>query len=236
MGRPRGAARRDVERAAPPPLSDRPIRVLRPASHTLPDLLDELAARQPEHELIVDATGRVRLGYAEARARARRLARGLVRLGVRRGDRVALLMTNRPEWLLDRLRGDAARRGPGADQHLVAAARARVRARPLRGVGLAARAALREPGLPGRARRHGRRGLRAAAASPAPGGVRRRGGQRAGRRAPVARGPRGAGRGRERRRASTPPSGRSPRTTWRTSSTPRGRRRLPRGCSSPTAG
>ena len=72
----------------------------RPASHTLPDLLDELAARQPEHELIVDATGRVRLGYAETRARARRLARGLVRLGVRRGDRVALLMTNRPEWLL----------------------------------------------------------------------------------------------------------------------------------------
>jgi len=41
--------------------------VLRPASHTLPALLDELATRQPEHELIVDATGRVRLGYAETR-------------------------------------------------------------------------------------------------------------------------------------------------------------------------
>ncbi|HEX5530831.1 MAG TPA: AMP-binding protein [Methylomirabilota bacterium] len=74
--------------------------MLRPQSRTIPDLLDELAARQPEHELVVDATGRVRLGYAETRARARRLARGLARLGVRRGDRVALLMTNRPEWLL----------------------------------------------------------------------------------------------------------------------------------------
>jgi fatty-acyl-CoA synthase len=74
--------------------------VLRPQSRTIPDLLDELAARQPEHELVVDATGRARLGYAETRARARRLARGLARLGVRRGDRVALLMTNRPEWLL----------------------------------------------------------------------------------------------------------------------------------------
>ena len=71
----------------------------RPASHTLPDLLDELAARQPEHELLVDATGGVRWSYAETRARARRLARGLLRLGVRRGDRVALLMSNRPEWL-----------------------------------------------------------------------------------------------------------------------------------------
>ncbi|MEX2222303.1 MAG: AMP-binding protein [Candidatus Rokuibacteriota bacterium] len=70
----------------------------RPASRTLPDLLDELAARQPGHELIVG--GRERLSYAETRARARRLARGLRRLGVAAGDRVALVMTNRPEWLL----------------------------------------------------------------------------------------------------------------------------------------
>ena len=71
----------------------------RPDSHTIPDLLDELAARQPDHELVVDESGQVRWRYAETRARARDLARGLVRLGVRRGDRVALLMTNRPEWL-----------------------------------------------------------------------------------------------------------------------------------------
>jgi fatty-acyl-CoA synthase len=69
-----------------------------PTSHTLPDLLDELAARQPEHELIV-GDGQ-RLSYAQTRARARRLAKGLRRLGVARGDRVALVMTNRPEWLL----------------------------------------------------------------------------------------------------------------------------------------
>jgi fatty-acyl-CoA synthase len=41
-----------------------------------------------------------RWSYAETRARARELARGLYRLGVRRGDMVALLMNNRPEWLL----------------------------------------------------------------------------------------------------------------------------------------
>ena len=69
-----------------------------PRSRTLPDLLDEIAARDPAHEFIV--SGAERLSYGEARARARQLAKGLLRLGVRRGDKVALLMSNRPEWLL----------------------------------------------------------------------------------------------------------------------------------------
>jgi fatty-acyl-CoA synthase len=74
--------------------------VNRPVARTLPDLLDELAARQPGHEFIVGGSGAERLSYAETRARVRRLAKGLLRLGVQRGDMVALLMTNRPEWLL----------------------------------------------------------------------------------------------------------------------------------------
>ena len=69
-----------------------------PRSRTLPDLLDEITARDPGHELIVG--GGERLSYAETRERARRLAKGLRRLGIRRGDTVALLMGNRPEWLV----------------------------------------------------------------------------------------------------------------------------------------
>jgi fatty-acyl-CoA synthase len=69
-----------------------------PRSRTLPALLDEMAARQPSREFIVG--GGARLTYAEARARARQLAKGLWRRGVGPGDRVALLMNNRPEWLL----------------------------------------------------------------------------------------------------------------------------------------
>ncbi|HSB42092.1 MAG TPA: AMP-binding protein [Methylomirabilota bacterium] len=69
-----------------------------PASRTLPDLLEELAARQPDREFVVG--GGQRLSYAQTRDGARRLARGLRRLGVARGDRVALVMTNRPEWVL----------------------------------------------------------------------------------------------------------------------------------------
>ena len=69
-----------------------------PRSRTLPQLLDEMASRQPQREFIVGAE--TRLSYAETRARVRRLAQGLYRLGVRRGEKVALLMNNRTEWLL----------------------------------------------------------------------------------------------------------------------------------------
>ena len=69
-----------------------------PRSRTLPDLLDEITARDPAREFVVG--GAERLTYGQFRAKARDLARGFHRLGVRRGDKVALLMNNRPEWLL----------------------------------------------------------------------------------------------------------------------------------------
>ena len=69
-----------------------------PRSRTLPDLLDEMAARDPAREFVVG--GSARLTYGQFRTKARDLARGFHRLGVRHGDKVALLMNNRPEWLL----------------------------------------------------------------------------------------------------------------------------------------
>ena len=69
-----------------------------PRSRTAPDLLDEMAERHPGAEFVVG--GGRRLRYREFRAEARRFARGLHALGVRRGDKVAILMGNRPEWLI----------------------------------------------------------------------------------------------------------------------------------------
>jgi fatty-acyl-CoA synthase len=69
-----------------------------PRSRTLPDLLDEMAERYPEREAVVAADAR--LTYAAYRARVRELAKGLHRLGVRPGEKVALIMGNRLEWLL----------------------------------------------------------------------------------------------------------------------------------------
>lgn len=69
-----------------------------PASRTIPDLIDELARRYPEREAVVGAGERYT--YGQLRSEVRRLARGLHALGVRRGDKVAILMGNRPEWLI----------------------------------------------------------------------------------------------------------------------------------------
>ena len=69
-----------------------------PDAKTIPDLLDELADRYPDHEALVG--GETRLSYRALRGEVRRLAKGLHALGVRRGDKVGLLMGNRPEWLL----------------------------------------------------------------------------------------------------------------------------------------
>jgi acyl-CoA synthetase (AMP-forming)/AMP-acid ligase II len=67
----------------------------RPVSRTLGDLVDEMAARRPAAEAIVfrDAL----LDYAALKTRADAFARSLLAVGVQHGDRVALLVTNRPE-------------------------------------------------------------------------------------------------------------------------------------------
>ena len=70
----------------------------RPRSRTLGGLLDEMAAARPHAEAVVFRDQR--LSYAELRARADELARALLALGIRKGDRVALLLPNRPEWLV----------------------------------------------------------------------------------------------------------------------------------------
>ena len=72
--------------------------VAMPRARTVPGLLAELSARYPDLEFVVG--GARRLTYREFRAEARRFARGLHALGVRRGDKVAILMGNRPEWLI----------------------------------------------------------------------------------------------------------------------------------------
>jgi len=69
-----------------------------PRARTLGDLLDEVATARPAAEAIVFRGER--LSYAQWRAQSTALARALLALGVRRGDRVAVLLPNRPEWLV----------------------------------------------------------------------------------------------------------------------------------------
>src|SRR5690348_2028091 len=68
-----------------------------PYSRTLDDLLFEQAARYAERPAVIAANGA--LSYADLLDRAARVAASLREYGVVRGDRVALLINNRPEWL-----------------------------------------------------------------------------------------------------------------------------------------
>jgi fatty-acyl-CoA synthase len=68
-----------------------------PFSRTLFDLVCEQAERYPDREAVA-GNGR-RLTYTQLRDSAMRVAGGLQALGLRRHDRVGLLLNNRPEWL-----------------------------------------------------------------------------------------------------------------------------------------
>jgi fatty-acyl-CoA synthase len=70
----------------------------RPVSRTLGGLVDELAVAMPAAEAVVFRGER--LTYAELKSRVDEFAKALLAVGVRRGDRVALLITNRAEWIV----------------------------------------------------------------------------------------------------------------------------------------
>jgi len=57
------------------------------------------AARQPDHEALVDVPSGRRYTYAELLQWSRRVARGLVAAGVDKGDRVGIWSPNCPEWV-----------------------------------------------------------------------------------------------------------------------------------------
>jgi fatty-acyl-CoA synthase len=71
---------------------------MRPRSRTLGGLLDALAATRPDADAVVFRGER--LTFAALRERADALAKALLAAGVSQGDRVAVLLPNRPEWLL----------------------------------------------------------------------------------------------------------------------------------------
>jgi fatty-acyl-CoA synthase len=67
-------------------------------TRTIPLLMKEQARRFAANEALVDGTRRYT--YAQLYDETNKVARSLVAIGVARGDRVAILMGNRAEWLL----------------------------------------------------------------------------------------------------------------------------------------
>lgn len=71
---------------------------MKPKSRTLGGLLDELADRYGQKDVLLFQEEQ--LTFNQFRERVDNLAKGLQDLGVRHGDRVAILMGNRPEWII----------------------------------------------------------------------------------------------------------------------------------------
>jgi len=69
-----------------------------PTGRTIPAFLDEFATKYPDRPALVD--GERAYTFRSLRDSAQELARSLIALGVRKSDKVAILMGNRAEWVL----------------------------------------------------------------------------------------------------------------------------------------
>ena len=67
---------------------------------TVGQLLTRLAASLPDHRALVYADRGLSFTFSELEIEARLIACGLLGIGVRRGDRVAVWATNVPEWII----------------------------------------------------------------------------------------------------------------------------------------
>lgn len=78
--------------------SDQPL-----IGETIGDLFDNVAARFPHNEALIARHQGLRYTYAQLKAEVNRCARGLIALGVLKGERVGIWSPNRAEWLITQL-------------------------------------------------------------------------------------------------------------------------------------
>ncbi len=67
---------------------------------TIGGLLDDIAKRYPDRDALVYWERGIRHSWQEFNALCRRLAKGLLKLGVKKGDNVAIWAYNVPEWVM----------------------------------------------------------------------------------------------------------------------------------------
>ena len=69
-------------------------------THTVGALLDDMARRYPDNEALVYHERGLRYTYREFNEVCRRVAKGLLKLGVKKGDNVSIWAYNVPEWVI----------------------------------------------------------------------------------------------------------------------------------------
>ncbi|WP_102265098.1 AMP-binding protein [Mesobacillus jeotgali] len=68
--------------------------------YTVGELLEVQAKKYPEHEAVVYADRDLRMNYKEFNMLCRKAARGLMSLGVKKGEHIAAWSSNTPEWVV----------------------------------------------------------------------------------------------------------------------------------------
>ena len=67
---------------------------------TVGGLLDDIAGRFPDNEALVYVERGLRYSYREFNERCRQVAKGLLRMGVKKGDHLSIWAYNVPEWVV----------------------------------------------------------------------------------------------------------------------------------------
>ena len=67
---------------------------------TIGDLLDRQAARFGERDALIHVEHGVRFSYAAFRDECNRVAKGMLALGIGKGDHIGIWATNYPEWVV----------------------------------------------------------------------------------------------------------------------------------------
>ncbi|MEI6826712.1 MAG: AMP-binding protein [Desulfuromonadales bacterium] len=69
-------------------------------THTVGSLLDDMARRYPDNEALIYHERSLRYTYKQFNDTCRQVAKGLLALGIKKGDNVAIWAYNVPEWVL----------------------------------------------------------------------------------------------------------------------------------------
>src|SRR5437763_10332836 len=65
---------------------------------TIGDLFDQTVEKYPDHPALVSRQQSIRLNYRELQAQVNQCAKGLMHLGLQKGQRIGIWSPNRAEW------------------------------------------------------------------------------------------------------------------------------------------
>ncbi len=76
---------------------------MRAVQKTIGEMISKCARTYPNHEALIHTDVRVRYNYSLLLWEVERAAKGLIKMGIEKGDRVALWSPNIPEWIVGQL-------------------------------------------------------------------------------------------------------------------------------------